>query len=462
MENQDDAPNQEENSESSANNQNLPISLVRRARRLVSQPTLQENNLDNEINNYPQHLNDENDDDDGESSDRLFEEYIQEGSQSGQSQLFDSELPTQHSYLGSTENVRGFSYFEPYKTYEIPFCEHHSLLFPGEILPMIMLADRFFSLSNNEEGVVFGLVFQRENEDEKQTYGVTCQIFEKGLESGLVKIKCKVQQRFVVVKTNNEDSITMRNHGYYAKVKILPEIVLQDPYLLAISNSYLKHYQNTNNKIHLQKFLAASTRWPKFVYDEYSIATVTDKIERYLAMLNIEAPTDPILKSFWLARNVPLNHTDRLKVFQSNCVNKRLMLIGDSLNYMCYFLCKRCKNKISIYNDIFAVSKGAVNVNYCNPAGYIHETLTVMKTFESAVKLVDKPSTEFSWFPGYAWQIAICSKCYTHVGWKFAAVNNRNLKPRTFFGLSCKSLLVQSQQDSVNQNDQEVIDSDME
>ena len=129
---------------------------------------------------------------------------------------------------------------------------------------------------------------------------------------------------------------------------------------------------------------------------------------------------------------------------------------------MCYFLCKRCRNKISIYNDIFAVSKGAVNVNYCNPAGYIHETLTVKKTFESAVKLVEKPSIEFSWFPGYSWQIAICSQCYTHVGWKFAAVNNRNLTPRTFFGLSCKSLLVQSLQDSDNQNEQEVNDSDME
>jgi cereblon len=335
----DEASNQEDNNESSSSNQNLAISLVRRVRRLVSQPTLQENNLDNEINNYPQHLNaeeeEDDDDDDGESSDRLFEEYLQEASQSGQAQLFDCELPTQHTYLGSTENVRGFSYFEPYKTYEIPICEHHSLVFPGEILPMIMLEDRFFSLSNSlNEGLLFGLIFQKDIEDEKQTYGVTCQIFEKGSQNGLVKIKSKAQQRFVVVKSNNEESITMRNQGYFAKVKILPEIVLPDPYLLTISNNYLKHLQNNSNRNQLQRFLAASTRWPRFVYEEYSIATVTDKIERYLAMLNIEAPTDPILKSFWLARNVPLNHTDRLKVFQTNCVNKRLMLIGDSLNYV--------------------------------------------------------------------------------------------------------------------------------
>lgn len=46
------------------------------------------------------------------------------------------------------------------------------------------------------------------------------------------------------------------------------------------------------------------------------------------------------------------------------------------------------------------MSKDAVNANYCNPAGYVHETLTVSKTFDTAVKMVDKPSTEFSWFPG--------------------------------------------------------------
>lgn len=87
------------------------------------------------------------------------------------------------------------------------------------------------------------------------------------------------------------------------------------------------------------------------------------------------------------------------------------------------------------------MAKGNVNANYCNPAGYIHETLTVHKTSVNAVNMVDRASTDFSWFPGYAWQIAVCKKCNTHIGWKFIAVI-KNLKPKTFFGLSCKSLVV--------------------
>lgn len=108
---------------------------------------------------------------------------------------------------------------------------------------------------------------------------------------------------------------------------------------------------------------------------------------------------------------------------------------------MCYFDCKRCSTQIASYSDIFAMAKGNVNANYCNPAGYIHETLTVHKTLEDSVRIVDRPSTEFSWFPGYAWQIAVCMRCQSHIGWKFIAVT-KNLKPKTFFGLSCKSLVV--------------------
>lgn len=108
---------------------------------------------------------------------------------------------------------------------------------------------------------------------------------------------------------------------------------------------------------------------------------------------------------------------------------------------MCCFKCKRCRNPIAIYDDIFAMAKGNVNANYCNPAGYIHETLTVKKTLENSLKMVDRPSTDFSWFPGYAWQIAVCLKCHTHLGWKFIAVV-KNLRPKTFFGLSNKSLVV--------------------
>jgi cereblon len=402
-------------------------SQAARTRRLVSQSTLREDTLDNSHNNSQQQFVDldssDSSDDSERDHDQLFEEYLRENAEAARSQAcqFDNELPMNHTYLGSNmENIRGTNFYDPGKIYDMPVCGHHSLVFPGEILPMIMIAESIFAKTpESNEGLTFGLVFADEIDNEK-VYGVTCQVFEKGVDlNGHITVKSKARQRFIVVRT--EDGLTtQRNNNYYAKVRILPEYILPDPIAMNLSNNLKKFMPNQSQSLQIKNLLTSSMRWPKWVYDKYSIIGVNEKIERYLAMLSIAAPTDPILKSFWLARNVPLNQKDRLKIFTNNCVNKRMMLIADSLNFvrnflfnyvqfiifglfqsqMCYFSCKRCKTKIAVYNDIFAMAKGNVNANYCNPAGYIHETLTVHKTLENSTRMVDRPSTEFSWFPG--------------------------------------------------------------
>lgn len=39
----------------------------------------------------------------------------------------------------------------------------------------------------------------------------------------------------------------------------------------------------------------------------------------------------------------------------------------------------------------------------------------------------------------YAWTISICATCETQLGWLFTATN-RNLKPRSFWGIRCSQL----------------------
>lgn len=406
---------------------------------------------------------------DEEDSDQLFEQYLRDRETSestrSQTQLFDNELPMAHSYLGTNMTaVRGTNYYEPGKIYEIPLCDYHSLVFPGEIFPMIVIADSVFARNpKTNEGLTFGLVFTDAVQNRK-IYGVTCQVFEKGVDSyGHITVKSKAHQRFQLVDIEGRCDTT-RHHSYIAKVKILPELFLPDPITLTLSNHQRTLMQSSGQSQKLKSFLASSTRWPKFVYDLYSLEIVNEKIERYLSILNITAPEDPTQRSFWLARNVPLNLSDKIKIFTSNCVNQRMLLIAESLNFvslnffsvffgtspffhpqMCFFECQRCSNQIASYSDIFAMAKGNVNANYCNPAGYIHETLTVHKTIdEEVLRIVDRPSSEFSWFPGYAWQIAVCGVCSAHIGWKFTALT-KHLKPKSFFGLSCKSLVVSPQ-----------------
>jgi hypothetical protein len=36
---------------------------------------------------------------------------------------------------------------------------------------------------------------------------------------------------------------------------------------------------------------------------------------------------------------------------------------------------------------------------------------------------------EFTWFAGYTWQIGVCRKCLSHLGWRFQSMGDY------FFGL---------------------------
>ncbi|WP_319759210.1 cereblon family protein [Maridesulfovibrio sp.] len=68
-------------------------------------------------------------------------------------------------------------------------------------------------------------------------------------------------------------------------------------------------------------------------------------------------------------------------------------------------------------------SSSAVKINnkhehsFFNPHGYVFQ----IRCFSSAQGCISsgRSSSEFTWFPGHTWQIAGCSTCMTHLGWKF-------------------------------------------
>ncbi|KAJ9581657.1 hypothetical protein L9F63_023174, partial [Diploptera punctata] len=106
----------------------------------------------------------------------------------------------------------------------------------------------------------------------------------------------------------------------------------------------------------------------------------------------------------------------------------------------CQMLCCRvCETQIADPKETFSMSVEGPQGTYVNPGGFVHETLTVHRA--KGLKCVnDQPSTEHSWFPGYAWTIAECRYCKRHMGWKFTATN-RTLKPQKFWGICRRSIV---------------------
>lgn len=88
--------------------------------------------------------------------------------------------------------------------------------------------------------------------------------------------------------------------------------------------------------------------------------------------------------------------------------------------------CVACGHGIARRRDAIEMS-GAHEHTFVNPSGVVFQVVC-FRDVTGCVEIGDEEAT-FTWFPGWTWQIAICSRCRSHLGWKF------RLLPDAFWGL---------------------------
>ncbi|PIE69076.1 MAG: hypothetical protein CSA21_04040 [Deltaproteobacteria bacterium] len=94
--------------------------------------------------------------------------------------------------------------------------------------------------------------------------------------------------------------------------------------------------------------------------------------------------------------------------------------------------CRACSHLLTRESE--AVSpQGSHEHTFFNPAGVLYELCCFAKA--PGVVTTGLPSTEFSWFAGYSWQIGYCKHCGTHLGWHFSHTGH------AFYGLIKKKLM---------------------
>ena len=199
-----------------------------------------------------------------------------------------------------------------------------------------------------------------------------------------------------------------------------------------------------------------------------------------------------------LSGNLPLPTTMKIDILKSPSCIERLNIIESFLYNMKIdrLACNRCQSLTSYLTNvssIFSMSEEGVCAAYVNPAGYIHQIITVKDLNEEEVSFDDgneddndgntnegeaqgertrnsnnnrttrirmwrnrlaqllglsetselrrslvnyhgEPTTKDSWFPGFAWTILSCNICGNHLGWKFDATS-KDLRPQRFWGL---------------------------
>lgn len=419
-----------------------------------------DSSVDFEIDAEPAFVLDELVDSESTTADSEFME-SNSGPSDSTGQTYDTTLPIQHAYLGTDLAVlhgrtmldedAGISHWIPlYPQVDV-------VLVPGQTLPLAIFNTSTIqmikqAMDGNRTFATICMIRSGSNpESEELTYadvGTTAEIYE-ALESPM-RIKAIGRQRFKLLEVKHHAE------GFpIAKVRILPEINLPDP-LAMMSFQGLNRYRTkasigdtTKKKQNLKLFDSTSSVWPAWVYEQYDPERLVKRMLEILschkatksfqkADENVLIPTDPVELSFWVARSLPIKDSRRLVLLRMNSAIERLRWEIFTLNKLSLLCCLQCGQSVAHQQDVFSMSAEGLQGTYCNVYGYVYETITIHKA--TGLRLQNtQPSTEYSWFPGYAWTVAACSRCRKHMGWFFTATKP-DMKPRGFWGLCRRSL----------------------
>jgi len=425
--------------------------------------------------------------DDSSSEDEGNGEVVEDGVER---ERFDSELPSRHTYLGEGKEVGGRTILDDELVLSLPLLSQPGLaLIPGQLLPLHLFHPSVISMMKKviDSTKTFGVVnLKADTRSWKGVVGTTAEIFEyreagdqegREVEVGL-KIKARGRQRFKLMSTRRQV-----DGNLVGEVQMLVDNELEEPLDLVKIKSYERFLETNHHKLGCEdsagddmtnkscfSFLSSlrpssSTAQtppslpplrskhkfnskilsplPPWVWDMYSPSCLVDKVRQELSKLSSlsihlsSLPDGPTELSWWVAANLPLEDKLRAKLLTINSPVQRLRVELSFLSQCRVLVCKRCSKQLGDQQNIFPMSKEGPQGAFVNPNGHVHETLTLYKA--KNLRLVGQPSTEYSWFPGYAWTITECLGCWNHIGWKFTSTNPK-LRPEKFYGFSRRSI----------------------
>uniref|UniRef100_A0A3B4F8W7 Protein cereblon n=2 Tax=Haplochromini TaxID=319058 RepID=A0A3B4F8W7_9CICH len=411
-----------------------------------------EDNANDNMGNQLQLLPDneeEEEEDDMETEDRDSEE-----AEKPNIITFDPSLPTSHSYLGSDmEEFHGRTVHDDDSCQTIPVLPHTAvMLVPGQTLPLQLFRPQEVSMMRSviQRDRTFAVLAHSDTGEPDAEFGTTAEIYayreeqEYGIET--VKVKAIGRQRFKVheIRTQVGAEFLLPIPGSKMCDKSTkPHITLKKCQMKSNICKGKKCSQLWNRK--WRKFHCASlTPWPPWVYALYDSESLMNRVKKQLHewdenLKDDSLPANAVDFSYRVAACLPIDDALRLQLLKIGSAIQRLRCELDIMDRCTSLCCKQCQDtEITTKNEIFSLSLYGPMAAYVNPHGYVHETLTVYKA--NNLNLVGRPSTLHSWFPGYAWTIAQCRTCGSHMGWKFTATK-KDLSPPRFWGLTRSAML---------------------
>ncbi|GLE00223.1 hypothetical protein PINS_up008950 [Pythium insidiosum] len=373
-------------------------------------------------------------------------------------------MSQRHAYLGDLEEVQRpqLSLFADGTVMALPILFLRDVvLFPGEEIPLRMLSDTSMEAIRDQlsnEGALLGIVSPGQ---EEPVYGTTVRIDRFNLVEHCASLTGVAKQRFRLRQiTHGHDSM-----GVTGDVEILGDLLPRLPLPAPVVPARREKGRRT---IVPPNRLRRASRYPFFwdysVYSLFDAYALVDRIQRMMvssAQCNwfqqwraqdsdevslvsyLTTPShqvDPVRFAFWIAGNLPLSHAERLELLRIAGVVQllRRLIVLLSLLHEDIF-CVRCGSKLSKSDEIFSMSQDGTTGTFVNPAGFVHQIMTLKAIQRERVFVDPNRSTEDSWFPGYSWSIVYCRGCSGHLGWQFDRTEESQ-EPARFFGFRRSSL----------------------
>jgi len=418
---------------------------------------------------------------------RFFSERVNDSSSESECEMefnFDLSVAGQHSYLGSggRGQERNKKIIYPANTIlDIPILEEiNTIILPGQDVPINAVSSKTKRLirevldSDNEMmGYILRVTdikskipnFEKNETNDEIEIGCLLRVRfisdQDETNINVLSVVAECQQRFVVQKTwrpgsdiNGEPDDEFKRLGLdidepmhkYARVRILPNDQV-DIIRPIIPNNVRARYSLTKNDKIRRHFGQSRTNFQDFVYAQYD-RRLAERVRSWLAAWCKKpelVPRNDSDLSFWATNQIPSSNLFKATILAHSSPQTRLMLLESRLSQIKLLLSCRCKTNISTRNHIFVMSNQGVSSNFVNNHGYNHEMLTVKKCW--GIITQGQPESEYSWFPGYTWQIINCAECWSHLGWEFRATKS-TLKPRVFYGLTKTAIIDGNDYDS--------------
>lgn len=347
-----------------------------------------------------------------------------------EAQNYDITLPATHRYLGENlEESRGRQILVEGSIQTLHlFMIRNIVLLPGQVLPITTsnLNPRVHNLLKTcitNGSTLIGLM----SDTSPDSIGTTADIRNYSNLSDEVKIIMEGRQRFKLISPQFDTAVE-------GTIRILPEVSLGRCFSCPPSwRKLLTHYTETP-----YKFIVSNQ--PKWLVRHHEANSLMRQIKEQIKnWYNGDTQKEANDFSYWVASNLPMSNHERMKILGFNCTEARLLWILNILKRCEFFGCSACKNVICHKKDVFPMSCSGPQNSFVNSHGYVHDTMTVRST-RGLIQEYEW-STEFSWFPGYAWRVACCENCGRHIGWCFKTKSDT--KPKKFFGLSRASVRLQ-------------------